>query len=190
MLKSSGGERNPIGRRTQSDRTANGIRSGSGRNPIGRRTESDRTADGIRSDSERKRWICAVVASGGALVSSAPTKQEVHQPSRKCTNQANKSHATRLVHFLLWQAAKPSGDKCTPFKCTNQAISAPTKQMIAMLLGWCTSCSGKRQSRAETSAPPFISPLHAAGRSALRVRSLPRRAAAAWLHPSPCGLLP
>ena len=20
----------------------------------------------------------------------------------------------RLVHFLLWQAAKPSGDKCTP----------------------------------------------------------------------------
>ena len=22
--------------------------------------------------------------------------------------------ATWLVHFLLWQAAKPSGDKCTP----------------------------------------------------------------------------
>ena len=21
-----------------------------------------------------------------------------------------------LVHFLLWQAAKPSGDKCTPWK--------------------------------------------------------------------------
>ena len=21
-----------------------------------------------------------------------------------------------LVHFLLWQAAKPSGDKCTPYK--------------------------------------------------------------------------
>ena len=21
-----------------------------------------------------------------------------------------------LVHFLLWQAAKPSGDKCTPLK--------------------------------------------------------------------------
>ncbi len=20
-----------------------------------------------------------------------------------------------LVHFLLWQAAKPSGDKCTPY---------------------------------------------------------------------------
>ena len=23
-----------------------------------------------------------------------------------------------LVHFLLWQAAKPSGDKCTPWECT------------------------------------------------------------------------
>ena len=39
-------ERNLIGRRTESDRTANGIRSGGERNPIGRRTESDRTADG------------------------------------------------------------------------------------------------------------------------------------------------
>ena len=43
----SGGERNPIGRRTESDRTADGTRSDGGRNPIGRRTESDRTADGI-----------------------------------------------------------------------------------------------------------------------------------------------
>ena len=39
-------ERNLIGRRTESDRTANGIRSGGGRKPIGRRTESDWTADG------------------------------------------------------------------------------------------------------------------------------------------------
>ena len=37
-----------IGRRTESDRAANGIRSDGGRNPIGRRTESDWTADGIR----------------------------------------------------------------------------------------------------------------------------------------------
>ena len=46
-IRSDGG-RNPIGRRTESDRTADGIRSGGGRNPIGRRTESDRAADGIR----------------------------------------------------------------------------------------------------------------------------------------------
>ena len=39
------GERNLIGRRTESDRAADGIRSGGERNPIGRRTESDRTAN-------------------------------------------------------------------------------------------------------------------------------------------------
>ena len=43
----SGGGRNLIGRRTESDRTANGIRSDGERNLIGRRTESDWTADGI-----------------------------------------------------------------------------------------------------------------------------------------------
>ena len=41
----SDGERNPIGRRTESDRVADGIQSGGGRNLIGRRTESDWTAD-------------------------------------------------------------------------------------------------------------------------------------------------
>ena len=35
------GGRNPIGRRTESDRTADGIRSGGGRNPIGQRTLHD-----------------------------------------------------------------------------------------------------------------------------------------------------
>ena len=42
-----------IGRRTESNRTADGIRSDGGRNPIGRRTESDRAADGIRLDGGR-----------------------------------------------------------------------------------------------------------------------------------------
>ena len=37
-LFTTDGGRNPIGRRTESDRTANGIRSGGGRNPIRRRT--------------------------------------------------------------------------------------------------------------------------------------------------------
>ena len=44
-IRSDGG-RNPIGRRTETDRTADGNRSDGGRKPIGRRTESDRTADG------------------------------------------------------------------------------------------------------------------------------------------------
>ena len=39
-LKSSDTERNPIGRRTQSDQTANAIRSDGGRNPIRRRTQT------------------------------------------------------------------------------------------------------------------------------------------------------
>ena len=43
----SDGERNLIGRRTESDRAADGIRLDGGRNLIGRRTESDRAADGI-----------------------------------------------------------------------------------------------------------------------------------------------
>ena len=50
-----GGGRNPIGRRTESDRTADGIRSGGGRNLIGRRTESDGKRDAFKE-----------VLSGGA----------------------------------------------------------------------------------------------------------------------------
>ena len=40
QVVSSCTERNPIGRRTQSNRTANAIRSDGERNPIGRRTQS------------------------------------------------------------------------------------------------------------------------------------------------------
>ena len=67
-----------IGQRTQSDRTADGIRSGGERKPIGWRTQSD--------------WVA------GAF-------KGVH---------LRYFNIARLVHFLLWQAAKPSGDKCTP----------------------------------------------------------------------------
>ena len=49
----SDGERNLIGRRTQSDRMANAIWSGGERNLIGRRTQSDRAADAIWSDGVR-----------------------------------------------------------------------------------------------------------------------------------------
>ena len=33
-------------------------------------------------------------------------------------------------------------------------IRAESPSLTALLVLWCTSCSGKRQSRAETSAPP------------------------------------
>ena len=57
------GGRNPIGRRTESDRTADGIRSGGGRNLIGRRTESDGKRDAFKE-----------VLSGGA-----PTEESVEE---------------------------------------------------------------------------------------------------------------
>ena len=55
-------------------------------------------------------FCSSTLSSGGALVSSAPSKHELHQPSKSYFN------IPLLVHFLLWQAAKPSGDKCTPLK--------------------------------------------------------------------------
>ena len=41
---------------TKSHRHPYGIRSDGVRNPIGRRTESDWAANGIRLDGERERW--------------------------------------------------------------------------------------------------------------------------------------
>ena len=91
---STDGGRNPIGLRTESDRTADGIQSDCGRNPIGRRTRTDRTANGIRSDGGRNpigRRTRTVAHLGGALVSARLCRlpeQEVHQPSKKCANRA------------------------------------------------------------------------------------------------------
>ena len=79
--------RNVVRNRTQSDRTADGIRSDGERKPIGRRTETDRTADGIRSDGGRNligRRTRTVAHLGGALVSARLCRlpeQEVHQQS-------------------------------------------------------------------------------------------------------------
>ena len=78
---STDGERNPIGLRTESDRTADGNRSDGGRKPIGRRTRT-------------------VAHLGGALVSSAPTEQEMHQPSKSCANQARAAPTEQELHPL------------------------------------------------------------------------------------------
>ena len=45
-----------------------------------------------RSDTNR-------VSSGGALVSSAPTKQELHQPNRSDTNRVEVTPLSWLVHL-------------------------------------------------------------------------------------------
>ena len=68
---STDGGRNPIGQRTETDWTANGIRSDGGRNPIGRRTRT-------------------VAHLGGALVSARLCRlpeQEVHQPSKSAPTE-------------------------------------------------------------------------------------------------------
>ena len=67
MLLSSCSERNPIGRRTETDQTADAIRSDGGRKPIGWRTQSP----------------------GGAAVSARLCRlpeQELHQPSNKAND--------------------------------------------------------------------------------------------------------
>ena len=54
------------------------------------------------------------------------------------------SHRTRRTHSNDRFGTNIRG--CSCLSCTNKADGIH-------VLGWCTSCSGKRQSRAETSAP-------------------------------------
>ena len=108
-----------------------GVSSDCGRNLIGWRTQSDRVADGIRLGGERKPigW---------------------------------RTESDRVANGNRWGGGwKPIGWRvpsrgCTCLKCTDKAILILLLfcWCSSCLLGWCTSCSGKRQSRAETSAPP------------------------------------
>ncbi len=54
-----------------------------GRNPIGRRTETDRTAD---ANGGTLRGCTCLKCTNRAR--AAPTEQELHQPSKNCTNRA------------------------------------------------------------------------------------------------------
>ena len=80
------------------------------------------------------RFAQKLLISGGALVSSAPTEQTVVLP------QISQIYTDGL------------GAKDPPTDCRCNF------RLVYFLLGWCTSCSGKRQSRAETSAPPWRHP--------------------------------
>ena len=70
-------------RRTESDRTADGIRSDGGRNLIRRRTETDRTANA--NGGTLRGCTCLRSALPLARARSAPTEQEMHQQSKSCT---------------------------------------------------------------------------------------------------------
>ena len=68
----------------------------------------------------------------------------------RCTNQANgilqgvqlsplhqqsrRQSCARLVHFLLWQAAKPSGDKCTPLDAPKNPFNPINPLLILRVL--------------------------------------------------------
>ena len=85
-------ERKPIRHRTESDWTANGIRSDGGQNPIGRRTETDWTANAngrgcscLSCTNQANRTIYSSYLRSAlplARARTAPTKQteqELHQ---------------------------------------------------------------------------------------------------------------
>ena len=83
---STDGGRNPIGRRTESNRTADGNRLDGGRKLIGRRTETDWTAN----------------ANGGTLrggVHLSPLGFAACQ-SKKCTNRARNAPTEQELHPL------------------------------------------------------------------------------------------
>ena len=90
---STDGGRNPIGRRTESDRTADGIQSDSGRNLIGRRTESDRTAD---ANGGTLRGCTCLKCTNRAR--NAPTEQELHP--LQAPSVVTFSHRTHRTHRI------------------------------------------------------------------------------------------
>ena len=106
--------RRPIGFRSPSDRFPFAVQSVSVRSPIG-----------FRPPSVEKCWEkrCKnVVLHGNTIGDFAIFDVSVFRcfyyphPNHLCRSvkSVGGSLFAWLVHFLLWQAAKPSGDKCTP----------------------------------------------------------------------------
>ena len=134
-----------IGQRTQSDRTANGIRSGGERNLTGWRTETDWVAGAFKGVHlsqvhQQSNIDTPLILLVQFLLAWMVHLRQVHPLKKTLRNRNNIAaghtvmssgytllyiggfkgvhlryfNIARLVHFLLWQAAKPSGDKCTP----------------------------------------------------------------------------
>ena len=128
--------RNVIGQRTQSNRTAYGIRSGGERNLIGRRTESSRGCSCLSCTNQADRHVRSVDAlitrlvhlllgwctyySVGALETSAPPKRHQHL-----------CRSVKSVGLIL-SKSKFRGScyrGCSCLSCTNKANgkSIPTE---------------------------------------------------------------
>ena len=111
------------------------------------------------------RWLGCL--QGGALVSSAPTEQNRYSPTE--STELTELLAERIlpqISLHRWLGCLQGGALVSSAP-TEQEVHQPKISSFCVdlcnlwenhcLLGWCTSCSGKRQSRAETSAPPEIS---------------------------------
>ena len=86
---STDGGRNPIGRRTETDRTANGIRSDGDRNPIGRRTRTVAHLGGAL------RGCTCLKCTNRARV--APTEQEMRQQSKNAPTEQEYTNRARAA---------------------------------------------------------------------------------------------
>ena len=133
--------------------------SDSGRNLIGRRTESDWTANGIRLDGER-------YPAGGAAVSAAPTKQtdtfarlmhfllgwcaycsvgalETSAPPKRRQHLC-RSEICGTTSQARVSSVGATGRGCSCLSCTNKAdrhvlsVGALLAWLVHFLLGWCT----------------------------------------------------
>ena len=105
--------RRPIGFRPPSNRIPSAVRSDSVRCPIGFRPPSVEKCWEIRCKN--------VVLNGNTIGDFAIFDVSVfrcfyypHHNHLCVVKSVGGSLFAWLVHFLLWQAAKPSGDKCTP----------------------------------------------------------------------------
>ena len=95
-----------------------------------------------------RSWLTPVGARTGSKRIKASCYRRVWHPCHTHAPQHNLLWLARLVRCLRgWCTSRGCSSLC----CTNKVNDA-------FLLGWCTSCSGKRQSRAETSAPPKKNP--------------------------------
>ena len=100
LLMASCSERNLIGRRTESDRTADGNRLGGGRNPIGRRTETDWVADGNRLGGGRNLigWRTESDGRGGTFRGCTCLKcTNKAAPTKQCTNSPQNTQNTQNI---------------------------------------------------------------------------------------------
>ena len=95
---STDGGRNPIGRRTESNRTADGNRLDGGRKPIGRRTESDRMANA--NGGTLRRCTCLKCTNRAR---NAPTEQELlplQAPS--VVTFSHRTHRTHRIYCCVF----------------------------------------------------------------------------------------